>query len=883
MVINVLLQLRYKCTSDGCHQAQGSDATETLVIRRTTQTVRAVDSLTGNERWNLSVGEHKVSLAAVGGTCGSEQATAQTRVSFKIHPSDGVVIAYDSCGAVVWEKELDSPIAQAWQLVDGQLSEMSLFESENVETLAELDFIDAEMKKDVGARADIESLIFIGTYQNNPYIIASPEDRRKLQLYAQSKQVDFHSGQSNTVKSLVPVDNGQMKLQDGAVSDLLLRTNRNYLSKANEADCSGGCPTCTTDEANALFISNVQSKNGDDSNELRDQGWYLYKHKTPDSLRKLHMWTCWSSENHQEQRGDPNRFVSHLRRSFRAEEPVSGWWRATALTLLFVLSAITAGWLVRRHRRRQFRLRFPDSISSSRISESISDDQSSNGTILRELSAPPRMMNTTASQASFPDTPTTEEPYVSKFLTEFEPVKCLGRGGFGVVFESRLRLDDCTYAVKRIAVSNSETAKEKVRREVKALAKLDHPGIVRYYHTWMETPPIGWQEATDDHILRACGGAPNDSVDALSSAQAPSLEFNTKSGVANSGVRCKSKRKKTISWTPADVWEPSSSWVEDIVTEYSVNGCKEDEDSSSGPSGRTSPAVSRGHNNKKDDDTSMEIVFEATSNNNSKAVHEIAVGPDVSITNGFEPSLQINGTQTAGFIYLYIQMQLCHEQTLREWLMENTTRESRAAPQMLDWLAQLVSAVDYVHECGLIHRDLKPSNIFFAPNGRLKIGDFGLATDFATEFESESADAHTAVSKRHTGNVGTRLYMSPEQLSGQSYTYKVDVFSLGLIFMEMLNPFGTQMERVQTLNDVRAKKFPLDFERDAPQECDFVKWLANPDSEKRPGCPEILNSDLLKEYAHYVFSVMPSRRDRTRTTSSGSSPLREKRDSASVS
>ena len=58
---------------------------------------------------------------------------------------------------------------------------------------------------------------------------------------------------------------------------------------------------------------------------------------------------------------------------------------------------------------------------------------------------------------------------------------------------------------------------------------------------------------------------------------------------------------------------------------------------------------------------------------------------------------------------------------------------------------------------------------------------------------------------------GTRLYMSPEQLNGQKYNYKVDIYSLGLIFFELLVYFSTDMERIRTLMDLRDHKFPINF------------------------------------------------------------------------
>lgn len=44
--------------------------------------------------------------------------------------------------------------------------------------------------------------------------------------------------------------------------------------------------------------------------------------------------------------------------------------------------------------------------------------------------------------------------FKSHYLTDFEPVDCLGKGGYGVVFEARNKIDDCNYAIKRIALSN---------------------------------------------------------------------------------------------------------------------------------------------------------------------------------------------------------------------------------------------------------------------------------------------------------------------------------------------------------------------------------------------------------------------------------------------
>lgn len=75
---------------------------------------------------------------------------------------------------------------------------------------------------------------------------------------------------------------------------------------------------------------------------------------------------------------------------------------------------------------------------------------------------------------------------------------------------------------------------------------------------------------------------------------------------------------------------------------------------------------------------------------------------------------------------------------------------------------------------------------------------------------------------KHTEQVGTQLYMSPEQQEGRQYNYKVDIYSLGLIFFELLRVFGTEMERIETLKSLRMSQFPSDFHLIFPDEVIFL-------------------------------------------------------------
>ena len=63
------------------------------------------------------------------------------------------------------------------------------------------------------------------------------------------------------------------------------------------------------------------------------------------------------------------------------------------------------------------------------------------------------------------------------------------------------------------------------------------------------------------------------------------------------------------------------------------------------------------------------------------------------------------------------------------------------------------------------------------------------------------------------------------QANGRSYSHKVDIYSLGLIFFELFYPFATQMERIKTLLDVRNNKYPPRFARELPDEVCMRRFI----------------------------------------------------------
>ncbi len=89
-------------------------------------------------------------------------------------------------------------------------------------------------------------------------------------------------------------------------------------------------------------------------------------------------------------------------------------------------------------------------------------------------------------------------------------------------------------------------------------------------------------------------------------------------------------------------------------------------------------------------------------------------------------------------------------------------------------ISQILDALSYSHECGIVHRDIKPSNLFIDTEGNVKIADFGIAKQTNSDLT------------QHGSIIGTPSYMSPEQCQGKQVDHRSDIFSTAVVFYEML-------------------------------------------------------------------------------------------------
>ena len=172
----------------------------------------------------------------------------------------------------------------------------------------------------------------------------------------------------------------------------------------------------------------------------------------------------------------------------------------------------------------------------------------------------------------------------------------------------------------------------------------------------------------------------------------------------------------------------------------------------------------------------------------------------------------------------YLVMEYLPGMTLRDLLQEYKTLTPE---QTMDIMEAVLSGLAAAHRAGIVHRDLKPENVLLADDGRIKIGDFGLA---------RAVSANTATGQ---ALLGTIAYLSPELVTRGIADTRSDIYAVGIMMYEMLagaQPFtGDQPMQIayQHANDTVPP--PSEANPAVPVELDeLVLWATAKDPEQRP-------------------------------------------------
>ena len=175
-------------------------------------------------------------------------------------------------------------------------------------------------------------------------------------------------------------------------------------------------------------------------------------------------------------------------------------------------------------------------------------------------------------------------------------------------------------------------------------------------------------------------------------------------------------------------------------------------------------------------------------------------------------------------------------------------------------------ALKYAHSKGIVHRDIKPGNILLSKRGEIKLADFGIASDHATNGAGAAAgsggtgDGTFDGSSDHTQTgvaLGTPAYMPPEQFEDSARVdHRADIYALGIMLYEMVTgtkPYPGTLS-IETLNTIKKGRYisPRKIDKNVPKDvCRLIHKMIRPKAKSRYQSIDAVLRQIKKYLRHY--------------------------------
>ena len=459
-----------------------------------------------------------------------------------------------------------------------------------------------------------------------------------------------------------------------------------------------------------------------------------------------------------------------------------------------------------------------------------------------------------------------DDERTKRHRTEFVVLDLLGSGGFGKVYKVRNKLDSKCYALKVVPMPDttasegtipnsnfdrsysttdganetivdtweSSSSLRRVLREVEILSSIpSNDNVVRYYSAWVE-------ETHDEDDLLSRDGDFEQSSQSFGSSIYSDSYSSTLGRSSLSDTVDKNHRRPVchLCKLSYDDWEVGFEYwglIDSVL--QPLNLCVECYKESLPKHVDTSKMTIR---KAKTSRRRLYILMEYCDSTLDNAIREVPKGDEVHPKNEGVLGASVS----------------------KSW----------------SYFRQTVRGLAHLHANGIVHRDIKPNNIFLV-DGVVKIGDLGLATidTKASMIEEKNMLLEDAKEKgcsttenkliKQSAGVGTYLYRAPEVATGR-YNEKCDVYSLGILLVEIFGNFETGMERAKVLGDLKNRfaastigmaKEEEEQNSELPFHIQLAYRMISFDPKDRPSCAQIL-----EELGSHPFSL------EARSTSSSS-------------
>lgn len=210
---------------------------------------------------------------------------------------------------------------------------------------------------------------------------------------------------------------------------------------------------------------------------------------------------------------------------------------------------------------------------------------------------------------------------------------------------------------------------------------------------------------------------------------------------------------------------------------------------------------------------------------------------------------------------LFIQTELVSGQTLRDFIERRRAIDVQFTKHVMK---ELTLALCDIHGCGIVHRDFNPSNVILSADGNIKVIDFGISS-MKCDQQEDTSDEDTyqlscsaperpvmnpldqfclsAIAKASTWReVGTPMYSSPRQLCGTPADTSDDIYSFGIMIMEVFSMFKTNMEKVKVISELRKGQISQEFANKWPRLAELIERMTSSNPAERPSAWDILES-----------------------------------------